>query len=202
MVTKLWKGIFLICITIMQYSCSESKVIASANYQKNEKTLDSIHELYNSLYNQTPFSLEFNNKSFDDLYIAIYTDSIKYIYQFGITEKKMEDTLQKYNVAIAGIKQLVNLMRKVHCTWITNLDYYENGIQKKLTYISIRSLIATFPFTTSKYFILTYFEQPQYYDNKGRLMAGKEMLKLRQINNEIFHRINDKLAYTVSEKFR
>jgi hypothetical protein len=186
----------------MQYSCSESKVIASADYQKNEKALDSIHQLYNSLYTQTPFSLEFNNKPFDDLSITIYTDSIKYIYQFRITDKRMEDTLQKYNVAIAGIKQLVNLMRKVHCTWITNLDYYENGIQKKLTYISIRSLIATFPFTTSKYFILTYFEQPQYYDNKGRLMAGKEMLKLRQINNEIFHRINDKLAYTVSEKFR
>jgi hypothetical protein len=202
MVNKLWLYILFICITLIQNSCVESRVIASADYHKNEKKIDSIHYLYNRLYAKKAFSLEFNNKPFNDLSIAIYTDSIKYIYQFKITEKRMEDTLRKYNVDVAGIKQLVTLMSSVHCTWINNLAYYDNGIEKKLTYISIRSLVATFPFTTSKYFILTYFEQPQYYDTRGRLLTGKEMRKLRQINNETFHRINDSLAYTISEKFR
>ncbi len=202
MVNKLWIGIFLIFIVLMQYACTEFKVIAAANYRKNEKTLESIHQLYNRLYAKKPFSLEFNNKPFNDLSIAIYTDSIKYIYQFEITEKRIEDTLRKYNVDITAIKQLIRQMRSVHCTWINNLVYYENGKEKKMTYISIRSLVATLPFTNSKYFILTYFEQPQYFDSEGRLLAGKEMRKLRQINNEIFYRINDKVAYTISEKFR
>lgn len=202
MLNKICQGLFLICIMLLLYSCNESKVIASADYPKNENTFNSIHHLYDSLYTKKPFSLEFNNKPFNDISIAIYTDSIIYIYRFKITEKRMEDTLQKYNVDIAGIKKLANLMRSVYCTWINNLGYFENGIEKKLTYISIRSMAPTFPFTTSKYFILTYFEQPQYFDSHGRLLAGKEFRKIRQINNEIFHRINDKVAYTVSDKFR
>jgi len=48
----------------------------------------------------------------------------------------------------------------------------------------------------------TYFAQPQYFDREGRLMAGKELHKLTQLNNEIFRRINDKVCYTVSEKSR
>lgn len=57
-------------------------------------------------------------------------------------------------------------------------------------------------FTNSKYFIFTYFAQPQYFDREVMLMAGKELRKLTQLNNEIFRRINDKVCYTVSEKSR
>lgn len=154
------------------------------------------------MYDQRPFWLEFTDKRFNDISIAIITDSIKYIYQFAITETHMADTLQKYHLNIAGIKELITKMKSIHCTWINNLAYYDNDKKKMLTYISLRPVMENLPFTNTKYFILTYFAQPQYFDGEGRLLAGRKLRKLRQINNEIFRRINDKVCYTVSEKFR
>lgn len=202
MINKPWHGLFFFSLLFSICSCNESKIISSASYYKNEKTLDSIQHTYNSLYEQRPFSLEFTDKPFNDISVAIITDSIKYIYQFAITETRMADTLQKYHLNIGGIKKLITQMKSIHCTWINNLAYYDNDKKKMLTYISLRPVMANLPFTNSKYFILTYFAQPQYFDSEGRLMAGKELRKLRQINNEIFRRINDKVCYTVSEKFR
>ncbi len=202
MVNERWYGLFLFCCTFFICSCNESKIISSASYHKNEKTLDSIQHAYNILYGQRPFSLEFTDNRFNDVSIAIITDSIKYIYQFEVTENRLADSLQKYHLNITGIKHLITQMKSIHCTWINNLAYYENDKKKMLTYISLRPVMANLPFTNSKYFILTYFAQPQYFDSEGRLLAGKELRKLRQINNEIFRRINDKVCYTVSEKFR
>lgn len=202
MVNKPWHSVFFLSLLFCICSCNESKIISSASYYKNEKTLDSIQHTYNSLYEQRPFSLEFTDKPFNDISVAIITDSIKYIYQFTITETRMADTLHKYHLNISGIKKLITQMKSIHCTWINNLAYYDNDRKKMLTYISLRPVTANLPFTNSKYFILTYFAQPQYFDSEGRLMAGKELRKLRQINNEIFRRINDKVCYTVSEKFR
>lgn len=202
MFNKNCSRLFLFCSIFFIYSCNQSKILSAAAYHKNEKTLDSIQYAYNKLFTQMPFSLEFTDNLFNDISIGIITDSIKYIYQFEINEKRMTDTLQKYQLNIAGTKQLIMQMRSIHCTWINNLAYYENDTMKMLTFISLRPVIANLPFTNSKYFILTYFAQPQYFDSEGRLLAGKELRKLRQINNEIFRRINDKVCYTISEKFR
>ena len=202
MVNKRWYGLFFFPVLFFICSCNESKIISSASYYKNEKTLDSIQHTYNTLNDQSPFWLEFTDKSFNDVSIAIITDSIKYIYQFAITETRMADTLQKYHLNIAGIKKLITQMKSIHCTWINNLAYYDNDKKKMLTYISLRPVMENLPFTNTKYFILTYFAQPQYFDGEGRLLAGRKLRKLRQINNEIFRRINDKVCYTVSEKFR
>lgn len=202
MVNKRWYGLFFFAVLFFICSCNESKIISSASYYKNEKTLDSIQHTYNTLNDKSPFWLEFTDKSFNDISIAIITDSIKYIYQFAITETRMADTLQKYHLNIAGIKKLITQMKSIHCTWINNLAYYDNDKKKMLTYISLRPVMENLPFTNTKYFILTYFAQPQYFDGEGRLLAGRKLRKLREINNEIFRRINDKVCYTVSEKFR
>jgi hypothetical protein len=202
MQNKLGTLFLLICFALVQHACNGSKVIASAGYCKNEKALDTINTLYNLLYAAKPFALEFNDKAFTDISVTIYTDSIKYIYQFKTTEKRMADSLRKYNLQADSVKQLISRMKLLHCTWINNLDYYETGIQKYFTNISIRSFVAVFPFISSRYFILAYFKEPQYYDTKGRLLAGKETAIVRQINNGIFHRLSDKIAYSVSEKFR
>lgn len=202
MVNKIKLGLFLLCTVLLISSCNNSKKISSASYFRNEKKLDSIQQSYNTLYGHVPFSLEFTDNAFNEIAIGIATDSIKYIYQFGINEKRLSDTLQKYDLNITGVKHLITQMKSIHCTWINNLAYFENDKKKMLTYISLRPVMANLPFTNSKYFIITYFKQPQYFDSEGRLLAGRKLRKLRQINNETFRRINDKVCYTVSEKFR
>jgi hypothetical protein len=202
MAIKIRYWLLLFYSFLILLSCNQSKKILSASYYNNQEKLDSIQLTYNQLYAQTPFSLEFNDKPMNDLSIAIITDSIKYIYQFDITEKRMTDTLEKFNLNTAGVNYLITQMKYVRCTWINNLTYYEKEKMKTLTYISLRPVTPGFTFTDSRYFILTYFQQPQYFDSEGRLLAGKELRKLRQINNEIFKRINDKVCYTISKKFR
>ena len=68
--------------------------------------------------------------------------------------------------------------------------------------MSIRPVAIHLPFTYEKFYILTFYAQPQYFDSEGRLLERRRLRKLRKINDEIFRRINDKVCYTISERFR
>ncbi|MEK7198298.1 MAG: hypothetical protein AAB212_00030, partial [Bacteroidota bacterium] len=77
------------------------------------------------------------------------------------------------------------------------------NLQKKtLVYMSFRPVTFRLPFNNKKYYTLTFYSQPQYFDNEGRLFANRQLRKLRKINEEIFRRINDRVCYTISERFR
>ena len=93
-------------------------------------------------------------------------------------------------------------MRSIRCIWINNLDYYTNNQKNSLVFMSIRNVAIHLPFTNEKYYILTFYPQPQYFDSEGRLLANRRLRKLRKINDDIFRRINDKVCYTISERFR
>ena len=93
-------------------------------------------------------------------------------------------------------------MASVNCTWINNLDYYVAGKKEFLVYMSIRAKPFNYPFTNKKYYILTYFLQPQYYDADGILLDRRYRKKIRKINEDVFKRITDKVAYTISDRFR
>ena len=134
--------------------------------------------------------------------IEITTDSLKYIYEFGINEKRIKDTLLKYALNEEGILDIITQMRSIQCTWINNLDYYVDQEKHSLVFISMRPVELSKPFTNKKYYIITYFSQPQYFDNEGKLLVKKQMKRTRKINGEIFWRINDKVCYTISARFR
>jgi hypothetical protein len=68
--------------------------------------------------------------------------------------------------------------------------------------MSIKPVALKAPFSYAKYYILTYFQQPQYFDAEGRLLERRKLRRLRKINGDIFKRINDKVCYTVSARFR
>ena len=57
-------------------------------------------------------------------------------------------------------------------------------------------------FVNKKYYILTYFQQPQYFDSEGRLLVGRRRRHIRKINGDVYHRINDRVCYTISDRFR
>ena len=195
LVKKLFLGVL-----IFQYSCTTTSI--SKYYFKNQNVLDSIQSTYKEQYKQSPFSIEFTNQAFDNVSIEIITDSLKYIYEFGIYEKRMMDSLKKYNIHTPGIYRLISLMRSVHCIWVNNLDYYIDGRKQILVFMSIRAKPFYLPFKNKKYHILTYFSQPQYYDSDGKLLDHRKRNRLRKINEELFTRINDKVAYTISDRYR
>ena len=187
-------------ISLLAESCVSTNI--SKYYREHSQALDSINQTYRSIYNLRPFSILFTDKSFKHLSLEINTDSIKYIYEFGISEKRLWDTSRRYNLPPDQLESLINGMKSIKCQWAGNLDFYEDGKKNSLVYLSIRSQTFRFPLVDKRYYVLTYYSQPQYYDEEGRLLAHRKRRQLRRLNKEIFRRINDRVCYTVSDVFR
>ena len=189
-------------IVVLSSSCSTAKNYSTRYYYQHEQTLNKIETSYSGMIKQTPFNIAFSNKAFTILTLEIKTDSITYRYEFGVTEKRLTDTLVKYHINAGKITQLIAYMQSIHCIWINNLDYYVDEKKKSLVFISIKTSASRSLFGYKKYYILSYFSQPQYFDQQGRLMLKRKQKVIHKINGDIFIRINDKICYTISEQFR
>ncbi len=190
--------IALLCILL---SCS-SKNISSKYYYQNKNTLDSIEHSYKHLYHAAPFSIAFTNRSFNTVTIEIITDTLSYIYEFTVNEQRLKDTLIAFHLNSAKIIDLITNMKSIRCTWINNYNFYVGEKKNSLVFMSIKPVAINALFSYKKYYTLTYFQQPQYFDSTGKLLDRKRLQTLRKINGEIFKRINDKVCYTISGKFR
>jgi hypothetical protein len=194
--------ILLFCTAVSFGSCLSNKKLAANYYYENEAALDDIEQSYKQLYAQRPFSVEFTDRYLDYVSVTFITDTLKYIYEFGMYEQRLADSLLRFNMDTAGVLSLIRKMRATHCVWVNNLDYYTEGQKKNMVFLSMKPILWKLPFTDKKYYILTFFNQPQYFDSEGRLLANRKQRRIRRINDDIFRRINDKVCYTVSERFR
>lgn len=191
-----------VCLLLFS-ACTSRKLFSTRYYFENEATPSKLEKSYRQLYAVKPFSVGFTDRSFNTISLEIITDSIKYIYEFPVNDSaRLQDSLVKYRIPDKEAITLINEMRAIKCIWINNLDYYSNNQERSLVFMSIRPLAVHLPFTPEKYYILTFYAQPQYFDSEGRLLANRRLRKLRKINGEIFRRINEKVCYTISEKFR
>jgi len=192
---------FFFALAGIIFSCSP-KNISTNYYYENEKILDSIEEKYKKLSQQKPFTIGFTSKDFSTVSIEIITDTLTYVYEFETNERRLYDSLVRYRLDAAQITRLITQMQAIRCTWIKNQDYYVDERKNSLVFMSIRPVALKRPFSYQKYYVLTYFNQPQHFDSEGRLLDKRRLRRLRKINGEIFHRINDKVCYTISGKFR
>ena len=194
--------VFIFAILILVSSCRTAKNYSTQYYFQHEQVLNNIEASYSAINKKTPFSIAFNNKAFTILTLEIKTDSITYRYEFDASEQRLTDSLLKYNLDAANIKQLIASMQSIRCIWINNLDYYVDDKKKSLVFISIKTSASRSLFGYKKYYILSYFPQPQYFDDQGRLMLRRKRKEIHIINGDIFRRINDKICYTISEQYR
>jgi len=183
-------------------ACSCKTLNISRYYHHHQSVLDSIELVYKQAYKQKPFSIEFTDRAFDRVSLELATDTLTYIYEFWVGEDRMQDTLKKYGFNTQVVNNLITNMRSVDCTWINNLDYYTDERRHSLTYITLWPRAFNFPFVNKKYYILTYFQRPQYFDSDGNLLVGRRLRRVRKINSDVFRRINDKVCYTLSDRFR
>lgn len=193
----------LLLVVLAVFSSCSPRDISTKYYEQNSTTLDSIARQYSKLYKQKPFFLGFTDKDFDNLQLEIITDSLTYIYDFRFQDKKrLSDSLDKYGFDHAAVIQMANEMHRIRCTWINNFDYYLDEEKKSLVYLAIKPVGLSRPFSSKKYYIITYFSQKQYYDKDGRLVNNRKQRQLQKLNGEIFKRINDQVCYTVSSTYR
>ncbi len=194
--------ILLLGVAAVNSSCSSARKFTTKYYYQHEQALDKIEHTYKALYEQHPFNVVFTDKHFSILTIEIKTDTLTYIYQFDVGEPRLTDTLIKYHLNAKGINELIKDMKSIHCIWINNLDYYVDEKRKSLVFISIKPKAPNSPFAATQYYILSYFAQPQYFDKEGRLLVKRRLRRIHKINGDIFRRINDKICYTVSGRYR
>jgi hypothetical protein len=183
-------------------ACSCTAVNIVKYYKGHQPILDSIQHSFKNAYRERPFSIEFTNRPFTRISLELMTDSLKYIYEFTVGEERMQDTLIKFGFKPSVISTLIRQMQSGQCAWINQLDFYVEEQKQSLTYISLWPRVFTFPFVNKKYYILAYFAQPQYFDDRGNLLAGRRRRRIRQINTEVFKKINDTVCYTLSDRFR
>lgn len=193
---------FCFAVLLLSSCATRRTKVTTDYYNQHEQELAMIEQSYRALYAIKPFSVAFTDKSFNYISLEIITDSLKYIYEFERHEPRLQDTLLRYGMPARAITDLVTQMAAIHCSWINKLVYYNNNQAQSLVYLSIRNVAINLPFTSEKYYILTFYSQPQYYDSEGQLLAGRNLRRLRKINGEIFRRINDKVCYTISSRFR
>lgn len=182
-------------------SCSYSRKFTETYYKENEEVIQSIASRYKSLYKKHPFSVEIKDKDFNQIGLEIITDSIKYVYSFD-HEPSLIDTLEKYKFDVKAVSTLINDMQRVHCTWITNLDYYEKREAKYLVFISMRHRKLKAFLKPEKYFTLAFFDTRQTYDEKGRLLDKVDRKNIFKINGGVFRKLNDRVCYSVAGNFR
>ena len=195
------KALSAVSIIMLLFSCSAKK-ISSDFYFEHQTVLEEIEQSYKKLSAQRPFNLAFTDKEFRTVSVEIITDTVAYIYDFVVHEPRLNDTLRKYHMNVEGVNHLIDMMVGIRCTWVNNFDYYVDDRKQTLILISIKPVAIRPIFTYKKYYILTFFSQPQHFDEQGRLLDRRRLRRLRKINGEVFHRINDKVCYTVSGQFR
>ncbi len=183
-------------------SCSHSRKFTQDYYSENEGTLQSIRTRFKQLYDKNPFALELHDNKLTRIGLEIHTDSVRYIYDFKTAEPYLLDTLHKYQFDVNEMNELINDMHKANCTWVTNLDYYEKRQKKFLVFISVRDKKLNRFLKSEKYFTLAFFDQPQPYDERERLLDSEDLKKNRLINGEIFRKINSTVSYALTGKFR
>lgn len=187
-------------IAISLTSCTTLNI--AGYYHRHRLSLDSMETTFRTAYQEKPFSIEFTSRSFNRVSLELITDTLTYIYEYQVGEPRLQDTLKKFGYDTSAINYLIRVMQTRECTWIDNLDYYTDTARHSVVYISLWPRRFNFAFVNKKYYILTYFQRPQYFDSQGRLLVGRRLRRIRKINGDVYHRINDRVCYTISDRFR
>ena len=194
-------SIILIICSLLITSCS-TKIVSTNIYQEQKENLNKIESRYEKLNPTNHFSLAYTDKKFNIISLEMISDTLTRIYEFNINERRLADTLIKYNYDTAGIYFLIRKMRESKVTWINSFDYYVNDQPQQLIILSIKPVTIRYIFSPPKYVALAYFRTNQSFDEKGRLLDNRRTKQVRKIKDQVFYKITDRICYTITDKYR
>jgi len=193
--------IILITCSLLAMSCS-TKIVSTNIYQEQKENLNKIESRYEKINPANHFSLAYTDKKFNIISLEMISDTLTRIYEFNINERRLADTLIKYNYDTAGIYFLIRKMRESKVTWINSFDYYVNDQPQQLIILSIKPVTVRYIFSPPKYVALAYFRTAQSFDEKGRLLDSRRTKQVRKIKGQVFYKITDRICYTITDKYR
>ena len=193
--------VILITWSLLTVSCS-TRIISNNYYQEQKGTVDSIESHYEKLNAKKSFALAFTDKDLDIVSIEMISDTLTRIFEFGVNEERLKDSLLKYGYNVNDVYYLINKMQQTKITWINSVDYYVNDQPQQLIYLSIKPVTIRYLFSPPKYIALGYFRTAQSFDEKGRLLDNRRTKRVRKIKGQVFYRITDRICYTITDKYR
>lgn len=192
-----------ICFAFSLAACSYPKHFTQDFYAQNEQALEAIKNIYTGLYKEHPFFLLFEEKSFTKISFEFIEDTIKYIYHFDLNKPQpFIDSLKAHNYEAPKIKNLVDDMRAIQCTWISTIKYYEDLQPRSLVQMAVRNKALNSRIKGETYCILVFFEKPQPFNEKGIFLDRSDKKRRRQINGSTLRRVNDKVGYAFTKHYR
>jgi hypothetical protein len=196
-------SVLIIAILIVP-ACTISRIYPEKYYSEHKDMLHQTQTMYKNAVNKKAFALGFTSLDFLSISIELKTDTVRYIYDFSVDDIRMNDTLQKLGYDTGSIQNIIANMKMLKMTWINTLDYYVDGKQKSLSFLSIPVKQFTIfpPLQKRKYYVYTFYDEAQSYDDVGKLLDKKNSRRLRKVDGQHFLRINDRVSYTISGKFR
>ena len=194
----------LILVAMLGVSCTVSRIYPKEYYEQHKTTLHQTEDLYKKATEGKTLAIAFTDLDFTPLSLELKTDTVRYIYDFNLGESRINDSLYKFGYDSSIVQTIITNMRTMRSTWINTLGYRTEGRERRLVFISapVKQFSLIPLLQKRKYYLFHFYSQPQYYDEQGRLLERRRLRQLRKVNNEIFWRINDKVCYTVSGKFR
>jgi len=126
-------------------------------YKQNEAAIIGIESNYSNIYRQKPLVIAFADNGFQYVTVEMKTDSLRYVYEFKVAEKRLADTLQKFGFDVNAVLKLIKDMQRIKCTWINRLEYYVDDKKQKLILLSIRPKVFDVMFSGKKYYTLTFY---------------------------------------------
>lgn len=171
-------------------------------YQQNRKTYDSIEKKYLRLFRESPFAVAYSDPGFTHVKLEFISDTLTRVYEFKIGDTRLQDTLLHYNLDTNAVMGLLSEMKRVRCIWLDNFDYYVNGKEHRVTYVSIKPVTIRYPLSQPKFIILAYFPTPQVFDKNGILLDSRRTKRQRKLGGHTFRKITDRICFTIAEKYR
>lgn len=199
---------YVLCMVVIGVvlltSCTVSRIYPKEYYEQHKTTLHQTEELYKQATKEKTLAIAFTDLDFTELSLELKTDTVRYIYDFAVGEARINDSLDKFGYDSSIVQGIIRNMRGMRTTWINTMGYRVGDRERRLVFVSapVKQFSLVPLLQKRKYYLFHFYSQPQYYDEQGRLLERRRLRQLRKLNNEIFWRINDKVCYTVSGKFR
>lgn len=193
-------SLFITCVTIT--SCSISRNFSTRFYKQHSLELQHLVNDYQKINTQKPFSVAFRDKRFNEIEFTFNTDSVRYVYNFDLRYNAFTDSLIRYQYKLADMFSLINKMKLLKCTWLTMQDYYEYMQKKSIILLTIRNKALDQYLKNEKYCTYAFFNEPQDFDTRGRLLDKDGKSQNREISGNLFFKITPKVASTIATKYR
>ena len=173
-------------------SCAVNSTRKSASYyETNADQITEIRKNYESLYSHQPFSVGFTDKSFKYYVMEVTTDTLRYIYNTEQSEKKLLETIQRFQYDTAQLRQLARKMKEIKCLWLDKSSFYLDGVKESVTFLSFKSVTVDKPFVENKYYVLIFLNHElRDAETKARVKKGELV------------RITDLVYFMIGNRFR